>query len=125
MGAEMLDSTNAAILYAQQAAARAAAGADCKPIDVAINGAVGTNGGVINGHYFSATNVTGVPDQATTSTAPSPDPELGELKTNLIINYLPQNMNQDEVRALFASMGEIESCKLVRDKITGMFSLQS
>uniref|UniRef100_A0AC34QZH7 RRM domain-containing protein n=1 Tax=Panagrolaimus sp. JU765 TaxID=591449 RepID=A0AC34QZH7_9BILA len=28
-------------------------------------------------------------------------------------------MNQDEVRALFASMGEIESCKLVRDKVTG------
>lgn len=30
-------------------------------------------------------------------------------------------MNQDEVRALFASLGPIESCKLVRDKITGKF----
>ncbi|GMS83323.1 hypothetical protein PENTCL1PPCAC_5498 [Pristionchus entomophagus] len=49
----------------------------------------------------------------------SPKLELGESKTNLIINYLPQTMNQEEVRALFASIGEIESCKLVRDKMSG------
>ncbi|KAI6228407.1 ELAV-like protein 4 [Aphelenchoides besseyi] len=42
-----------------------------------------------------------------------------ESKTNLIINYLPHNMSQDEVRSLFTSMGPIESCKLVRDKVTG------
>ncbi|CAH2310793.1 ELAV 4 isoform X2 [Pelobates cultripes] len=40
-------------------------------------------------------------------------------KTNLIVNYLPQNMTQEEFRSLFGSIGEIESCKLVRDKITG------
>ncbi|KAI4799384.1 hypothetical protein KUCAC02_016952, partial [Chaenocephalus aceratus] len=39
-------------------------------------------------------------------------------KTNLIVNYLPQNMTQEEFRSLFGSIGEIESCKLVRDKIT-------
>lgn len=44
-------------------------------------------------------------------------------KTNLIVNYLPQNMTQEEFRSLFGSIGEIESCKLVRDKITGMFIL--
>lgn len=44
-------------------------------------------------------------------------------KTNLIVNYLPQNMTQEEFRSLFGSIGEIESCKLVRDKITGMFFL--
>jgi ELAV like protein 2/3/4 len=134
MGADMVDSTHVAILYAQQAAAAAAAAAsstDRKPIDVVINGTTTTtppnsisnplssNGGIINGHYFSSTNVNGSDQAATTSTAPSPNAELGELMTNLIINYLPQNMNQDEVRALFASMGEIESCKLVRDKVTG------
>jgi len=42
-------------------------------------------------------------------------------KTNLIVNYLPQNMTQEELKSLFGSIGEIESCKLVRDKITGMF----
>uniref|UniRef100_A0AC34GQA1 RRM domain-containing protein n=1 Tax=Panagrolaimus sp. ES5 TaxID=591445 RepID=A0AC34GQA1_9BILA len=120
MGADMVDSTHAAILYAQQAAAAAAAAAsvvtDRKPIDVVINGSTTTtattnsinpvnntiptsNGGIINGHYFSSTNANGT-DQATTSSAPSPNAELGELMTNLIINYLPQNMNQDEVRAL-------------------------
>lgn len=45
-------------------------------------------------------------------------------KTNLIVNYLPQNMTQEEFRSLFGSIGEIESCKLVRDKITGkLFSV--
>lgn len=44
-------------------------------------------------------------------------------KTNLIVNYLPQNMTQEELKSLFGSIGEIESCKLVRDKITGMFCL--
>ncbi|PAV86167.1 hypothetical protein WR25_02655 [Diploscapter pachys] len=48
-----------------------------------------------------------------------PNVDIGESKTNLIINYLPQGMSQEEVRALFASIGEVESCKLVRDKISG------
>lgn len=46
-------------------------------------------------------------------------------KTNLIVNYLPQNMTQEEFRSLFGSIGEIESCKLVRDKITGMLFFHS
>ncbi|XP_071799950.1 ELAV-like protein 2 isoform X3 [Asterias amurensis] len=40
-------------------------------------------------------------------------------KTNLIVNYLPQHMSQDEMRSLFGKFGDIESCKLIRDKITG------
>lgn len=44
---------------------------------------------------------------------------MEDSKTNLIVNYLPQNMAQDELKSLFGSIGEIESCKLVRDKITG------
>lgn len=40
-------------------------------------------------------------------------------KTNLIVNYLPQTMTQDDIRSLFASIGELESCKLIRDKATG------
>lgn len=42
-----------------------------------------------------------------------------KLRTNLIINYLPQTMTQDEIKDLFTSIGPIESCKLVRDKSTG------
>ena len=42
-----------------------------------------------------------------------------ESKTNLIVNYLPQTMTQDDIRNLFTSVGEIESCKLIRDKTTG------
>lgn len=40
-------------------------------------------------------------------------------KTNLIVNYLPQTMTQEEIRSLFSSIGELESCKLIRDKMTG------
>lgn len=42
-----------------------------------------------------------------------------ESKTNLIVNYLPQTMTQEEIRLLFSSIGEVESCKLIRDKVTG------
>ncbi|XP_055696863.1 ELAV-like protein 3 isoform X5 [Phlebotomus papatasi] len=44
-----------------------------------------------------------------------------ESRTNLIVNYLPQTMTQEEMRSLFASIGELESCKLIRDKVTGEF----
>lgn len=42
-------------------------------------------------------------------------------KTNLIVNYLPQTMTQDEIKSLFQSIGSVESCKLIRDKVTGMY----
>ncbi|XP_012265126.1 ELAV-like protein 1 isoform X10 [Athalia rosae] len=41
-----------------------------------------------------------------------------ESKTNLIVNYLPQTMTQEEIRSLFSSIGDVESCKLIRDKLT-------
>ncbi|KAL3310624.1 hypothetical protein Ciccas_010811 [Cichlidogyrus casuarinus] len=40
-------------------------------------------------------------------------------QTNLIVNYLPPYMSQDEVKALFSTLGEVTSCKLVREKSTG------
>ncbi|XP_026778928.1 ELAV-like protein 1b isoform X6 [Pangasianodon hypophthalmus] len=45
--------------------------------------------------------------------------EPKDSKTNLIVNYLPQNMTQDELRSLFSSIGEVESAKLIRDKMGG------
>ena len=61
----------------------------------------------------SKTSDLGLEDQNTSSSDDS--------KTNLIINYLPQNMSQEEIRSLFSSIGEVESCKLIRDKQTGLF----
>lgn len=46
-------------------------------------------------------------------------------KTNLIVNYLPQTMTQEEIRSIFASIGTVESCKLIRDKYTGMYVITS
>ncbi|XP_028831112.1 ELAV-like protein 2 isoform X3 [Denticeps clupeoides] len=51
--------------------------------------------------------------------SPVDSASIEDSKTNLIVNYLPQNMTQEELKSLFGSIGEIESCKLVRDKITG------
>ena len=44
-------------------------------------------------------------------------------KTNIIINYLPQTMSQDDVYSLFSTIGEVDNCKLVRDKATGSCSI--
>lgn len=38
--------------------------------------------------------------------------------TNVIVNYLPPEMTEEELRTLFLSVGSIESCKLIRDKVT-------
>lgn len=42
--------------------------------------------------------------------------DSNENRTNLIVNYLPQTMTEEEIRSLFSSVGEVESVKLVRDK---------
>jgi len=55
--------------------------------------------------------------------AASTQPENDDSKTNLIVNYLPQTMTQEEIRSLFSSIGEVESCKLIRDKVTAGQSL--
>ncbi len=44
-------------------------------------------------------------------------------KTNWIVNYLPQNMTQEEVKQLFSTIGTVESCKLVKHKISGNYML--
>uniref|UniRef100_V9KSS0 ELAV-like protein n=1 Tax=Callorhinchus milii TaxID=7868 RepID=V9KSS0_CALMI len=72
-----------------------------------------TNNSTPNGPSVNSTNCS-IPMMA----GPSDDS-----KTNLIVNYLPQNMTQEEFKSLFGSIGEIESCKLVRDKITAPFML--
>ncbi|XP_051942748.1 ELAV-like protein 1 isoform X2 [Hippocampus zosterae] len=48
-----------------------------------------------------------------------PGEDAKNAKTNLIVNYLPQGMSQDDLRNLFGSVGEVESAKLIRDKVGG------
>ena len=47
-------------------------------------------------------------------------PQNSEMKaaTNLIVNYLPPDMNEEEVRNLFSRVGVIQSCKLIKDKLS-------
>ncbi|XP_054159797.1 ELAV-like protein 1-B [Oppia nitens] len=40
-------------------------------------------------------------------------------KTNLIINYLPQQMTDQDFRVLFAQIGDIRSAKIIRKKSNG------
>lgn len=42
-----------------------------------------------------------------------------EGKTNLIINYVPQNLTNQEFRRIFAAIGTVKASKVVRDKATG------
>ncbi|XP_022197250.2 ELAV-like protein 1 [Nilaparvata lugens] len=53
------------------------------------------------------------------SSQTNPGGSQEDSKTNLIVNYLPQTMTQEEIRSLFSSIGDVESCKLIRDKVTG------
>lgn len=43
--------------------------------------------------------------------------------TNLIVNYIPQDMTERELFGLFTPFGPIESCKIMRDlKVSVIFS---
>ena len=39
-------------------------------------------------------------------------------QTNLIVNYLPPSMSDDEVRNLFETVGAVQSCKVIREKLS-------
>ncbi|XP_055640019.1 protein sex-lethal isoform X2 [Toxorhynchites rutilus septentrionalis] len=42
-----------------------------------------------------------------------------QIGTNLIVNYLPQDMSERELYSMFSTMGPIESCRVMRDFKTG------
>ncbi|KAK2149037.1 hypothetical protein LSH36_471g06036 [Paralvinella palmiformis] len=42
-----------------------------------------------------------------------------ENTTNLIVNYLPQTLTDEEFRSMFQSIGQLKSSKIVRDRATG------
>ncbi|XP_077444986.1 ELAV-like protein 2 isoform X4 [Stigmatopora argus] len=75
-----------------------------------------SNGPVCNNAPANGSGGGNIPDDCS---SPLKSGGFEESKTNLIVNYLPQSMTQEELKSLFGSIGEIESCKLVRDKITG------
>lgn len=35
--------------------------------------------------------------------------------TNLIVNYLPQNLTDKELFSIFVTVGPVESCRVMRD----------
>lgn len=56
-----------------------------------------------------------IEDNNNTSTQSDDDSE----KTNLIVNYLPQEMEDEEFENLFKKFGAMKSCKIVRNRQTG------
>lgn len=53
----------------------------------------------------------------------SPNPGAGgvvdDSRTNLIINYLPQNLTESELFKMFVTIGTVTNCKIMRDFRTG------
>lgn len=44
------------------------------------------------------------------------------IPSNLIVNYLPPTINTDEaLKSIFSPYGEVESCKLMINKLTGIY----
>lgn len=41
--------------------------------------------------------------------------ETAAMRTNLIVNYLPQNMTEKELYAMFCTVGALESCRVMKD----------
>lgn len=51
---------------------------------------------------------------------PGPQNPESKAQTNLIVNYLPQSVTEEEFRVLFSTFGIVQSCKLIKDKISGI-----
>lgn len=47
---------------------------------------------------------------------------MDDSQRNLIVNYLPNSLTPVAFKAMFAPFGEIESCRIIYDKATGMFA---
>lgn len=84
------------------------------PVSSSAGSTTNTTGGQCGANSAAQNNNNNNNSAANNNNNNEPDP-----KTNLIVNYLPQTMSQDEIRSLFVSFGEVESCKLIRDKVTG------
>lgn len=52
---------------------------------------------------------------ASSSSAGASGSNANNATTNLIINYLPQDMNERELHALFSAIGPVETCRVMRD----------
>lgn len=48
---------------------------------------------------------------------PGPQNPESKAKTNLIVNYLPPSMSEEDVRNLFSTVGPVQSCKLIKEKV--------
>ncbi|XP_034235607.1 sex-lethal homolog isoform X1 [Thrips palmi] len=45
--------------------------------------------------------------------------QADDARTNLIVNYLPQNMTEKELYSMFVTIGPVESCRVMKDFKTG------
>ena len=59
-----------------------------------------------------------VPVLGTNLPAPRVDSEDQKSKTNLIINYLPPKMTEEELKSIFTTIGTVQSVKIVKNKTT-------
>lgn len=76
------------------------------------------NNNLINGSSYPSMMMS---EQEAAAMCGDPDsPNFNDFtsQTNLIVNYLPQNMTQEEIKSLFASIGQVDSCKLIKDKLS-------
>jgi len=51
----------------------------------------------------------------TPSSSPNPGSSDDNSRTNLIINYLPQNLTESELFKMFVTIGTVTNCKIMRD----------
>lgn len=57
---------------------------------------------------------------SSSSTSAPPPPLVDEDPTNLIVNYIPIAISEEQLRSLFSPFGLIERVKIVLDRLTGL-----
>jgi hypothetical protein len=59
----------------------------------------------------------------TPSSSPNPGSSDDNSRTNLIINYLPQNLTESELFKMFVTIGTVTNCKIMRDFRVNLFQI--
>ncbi len=69
------------------------------------------------------TETNGQSNNANSSNSNNNSQQVTNNRANLIVNYLPQSLKEQEFNQLFSRIGPLKACKLMFDRTTGKHRL--
>lgn len=82
-----------------------------------------TNGQLNNGALNNGNGGVMSDQQSATAGNAAAGSNASNSRANLIVNYLPQSIKEQDFNMLFSKIGPLKSCKLMFDRQTGSFFL--